>query len=259
MTAIRRVTLFLILVAVLSACTQDRGIERWQGTNTELRYEWTADAGMDVRTGPAVPVRAFVESFMLSQNAGDMAYAYPGFERAVPDNGSDLWVTRPALDVPSKTPSVGTVTHHLLSMDRTGDEVTTVVCTYNYRVATETEDGSYRSVARVGPKNERGIDVAKIALVGPRSEPGPPQSGPRPDPVDDVFGEWRVRGMLNYWTVGDPGFADAWPTYEADKQKCVDNAPDPAPVRAEIIDGTHPRDFFPTQPPIPGWPEAASG
>ncbi|BBY19189.1 hypothetical protein [Mycolicibacterium litorale] len=195
-------------------------------------------------------------TFTLSQNAGE-AYAYPGFEEAVPDNGSELWVTRPALDVPSKTPSVGNVTRHILSMDRTNDEVAAVVCSYNYRVATETEDRSYRSVARAGPKDERGISVTRVGLTGP-SPSMPPQAGPRPDPVDDVFGAWRVRGMLTYWRVGDPGFAEAWPSYEADRQKCVDKAPDPPAVRAEIIDGTHPRDFFPTAPASPGWPEAPS-
>jgi hypothetical protein len=195
---------------------------------------------------------------MLSQYAGDIAYAYPGFERAVPDSGSDLWTTRPALDVPRDEHSVGNISHHILSVDRVDDDVAVVLCTYNYRVATETDDGTYRSVARVGSKDERGIDVAKIGLVGPSSETGRPQSGPRPDPVDDVFGDWRVQGMLVYYSRNKPGFAEAWPTYEADKQTCVDRAPDPAPVRAQIIDGTYPRSEFPTAPASPGWPEAPS-
>jgi hypothetical protein len=250
--------LLLSSIVLLIGCTTNPGIERWQGAIANERYVWTAGPGIDVLTGPAVPIRAFVESFMLSQQAGDMAYAYPGFERAVPYTDSDAWVTRPALGVPISKESVGTVFHHIASIERIGDFVTGVVCRYTYRVASEAEDGSYRSVARVGDKDERGIDVMKVGLTGSSSESVPPQAGPRPDPVDDVFGDWRVRGMLLYFSTNKPGFREAWPTYEADKTACVENAPDPAPVRAAIIDGTHPRSEFPTAPASPGWPEGSS-
>ncbi|MEV3903056.1 hypothetical protein AB0K11_12090 [Mycobacterium sp. NPDC050551] len=208
-------------------------------------------------TGPAVPIRAFVESFMLSQQAGDLAYAYPGFERAVPETDSGVWITRPALDVPSKKEAVGNILHHIASVERTDDSVTAVVCRYTYRLAYEVEDGSYRSVARVGPKDERGIHVVLIGLTG-SSSPIPPQAGPRPDPVNDVFGEWHVRGMLDSLLSDAPGFREAWPTYEADNTACVENAPDPTPVRTAIIDGTHPRSEFPTAPASPGWPDGSS-
>ncbi|WP_157531068.1 hypothetical protein [Mycobacterium sp. IS-1496] len=221
-----------------------------------MRYLWTAEAGIDVLTGPAVPIRAFIESLMLSQYAGDMSYAYPGFERAVPDGGSDLWVTRPALDVPSDEPSVGNITHHILSVSHAEDDVSAVICIYNYRLAVRTDDGSYRSVARTGSQGTRGIHATKVGLTGP-SPSMPPQTGPRPDPVDDVFGEWHIRGLLDSFSRSKQGFDETWPTYEADLKTCVDRAPDPASVRAEIIDGTHPRDFFPTSPASPGWPEAA--
>jgi hypothetical protein len=251
----RAVTTLLCVAFWLSACTEDRGIERWQGPISDLRYLWTAEPGIDVLTGPAVPVRAFLESFMLSQYAGNLDYAYPGFGQAVPDSASELWVTRPALDVPREERSVGNITHHILSMNRVDDDVAAVVCSYNYRVASETEDGSYLSVARTGPRGERGIDVIKIGMSGRPSTTLPPQSGPRPDPVDDVFGDWLVRGMLTFYSDNDPGFDEAWPTYAADKRACVDRAPDPAQVRAGIIDSPHPRDFFPTTPASPGWPQ----
>ncbi|WP_156618192.1 hypothetical protein [Mycobacterium sp. 852013-51886_SCH5428379] len=247
-----------LLICLLSACTQERGIERWEGTNAGLRYLWTAGPGIDITTGPAVPIRAFMESFELSQDAGDMSYAYPGFEQAVPDSSSDLWQTRPALDVPSKTPAVGNVNNLILSLDRVNDVVSAVVCRYTYRVATETENGFYRSVARVGAMDERGIDVSKVELSGRSSQPELAQAGPRPDPIGNVFGEWRVRGMLAYFSKNEPGFDQAWPTYEADRQACVDKAPDPLPVRNAIIDGTHPRSEFPTAPASPGWPENPS-
>jgi hypothetical protein len=241
----------------MSGCAEDRGIERWQGLNADLRYLWTAEPGIDVVTGPAVPVRAFVESFMLSQYAGSMNYAYPGFDRAVPEGQSKLWTTRPALDVPSKKPAIGNITYHILALNGAGDEYAAVICGYNYRVASQEDDGSYRSVARVGSKDTRGIYVMRVGLTGP-SRPIPPQAGPRPDPVDDVFGDWRVRGMLDSFSDEEPGFAEAWPTYEADEKTCVDKAPDPEPVRTRIIDGAYPRSEFPTAPASPGWPEAPS-
>jgi hypothetical protein len=64
--------------------------------------------------------------------------------------------------------------------------------------------------------------------------------------------------MLDSLSSDASGFAEAWPTYEADKAACVENAPDPAPVRAAIIDGTHPRSEFPTSPASPGWPERST-
>ncbi|MCV7267980.1 hypothetical protein [Mycolicibacterium doricum] len=222
-----------------------------------MRYLWTAEPEIDVLTGPAVLVRAFIESFMLSQYVGDMAYAYPGFDRAVPENGFELWVTRPALDVPSDEPAVGNIAHHFLSIIRTDGDVSAIICSYSYRLASKSDDRSYRSVAGAGPKDTRGIYVTKVGLTG-RSPSMPPQAGPRPDPVDDVVGDWRFRGILDSFTQGKQGFDEAWPTYEADLRTCVDKAPDPAPVRAEIIDGSHPRDFFPTAPASPGWPETPS-
>lgn len=168
----------------------------------------------------------------------------------MPDSGPEPWVTRPALDVPREEHSIGNITHHILSMNRTYENFAAVICRYNYRVAMKTDDGSYQSVASAGSKDAQGIDVVRVGLIGP-SSPTPPQSGPRPDPVGNVFNDWRVRGMLTYWAVNDPGFAEAWPTYEADRQTCVDRAPDPPAVRAEIIDGSHPRDFFPTEPASP--------
>lgn len=252
----RALTAYLT-VCSLTSCMQDGGVERWQGLVADLRYVWTAEPGIDVLTGPAVPVRAFVESFMLSQYAGDMAYAYPGFDRAVPEADSELWTTRPALDVPSKEPAIGHIRYHILSVDGTGEQLTATVCGYNYRVAAKQDDGSYRSVARVGLRDTRGIFAFRVGLTG-SSGSTPPQSGPRPDPIDDVFGDWRVHGMLDSYSSDEPGFAEAWPTYEADRQTCIDRAPDPAPERARIIDGTFPRSEFPTLPASPGWPEGRS-
>lgn len=250
----------LVIATASVACAGSGGIERWQGLLEDLRFQWSAEAGVDLLGGPAVPVRAFVESFFLSQYAADLAYAYDGFDRAVPDTGSGLWATRPALDVPLNTRLVGDDRYHIRAIEHVGDDVTATICDYRYRVASQTDGTSYRSVAQTGETNARGIYVMKVGLTRPPSPSDrlPPQSGPNPSPSTDVFGEWRVHGMLDFVSKEKDGFAAAWPTYESDLKTCIEKAPDPASVRASIIDGTHSREFFPTAPASPGWPEVST-
>ena len=75
----------LIVVAsvALAGChlfeNRQPSIERWSGSLSDLRYQWDAEAGIDVLSGAAVPVRAYMESWMLAQSAGNLDYAYPGF------------------------------------------------------------------------------------------------------------------------------------------------------------------------------------
>lgn len=196
---------------------------------------------------------------MLSQYRGDLKYAYPGFETAAADSGSALWATRPALDQALERPLIGNDQYHILSAARSGDNLDVVICNYSYRAGRETADGSYESLGQTGSPASRGIYALEVQLQGSPTTPTQRQEGPRADPEDDVFGDWVVRGLLNFWKSEEPGFAEAWPTYEADRQTCVDRAPDPAPERARIIDGTFPHSEFPTQPASPGWPEGRSG
>jgi hypothetical protein len=82
----------------------------------------------------------------------------------------------------------------------------------------------------------------------------PPQTGPQPAPSDDVFGQWKIKGLLSFFSAHRPAFKSEWPTYEADVATCVAKAPDPPERRAFLVDGEHPRSDFPTSPPSPGWP-----
>jgi hypothetical protein len=45
-------------------------IDRSSGPLSEQRYQWTASPGIDLVTGPAVPIRAYMESRMDAQTMG---------------------------------------------------------------------------------------------------------------------------------------------------------------------------------------------
>ena len=53
---------------------------------SDFRFRWTAEPGIDLYSGAAVPLRAYAESWRVAQMMSDMSAAYPGFERAVPAN-----------------------------------------------------------------------------------------------------------------------------------------------------------------------------
>ena len=64
-------------------------IDRSSGPLSEQRYQWTAGPGIDLVTGPAVPIRAYMESRMDAQTMGTIDYAYHGFDRAVATKSAD--------------------------------------------------------------------------------------------------------------------------------------------------------------------------
>lgn len=255
-------TLIVVASTVLAGChvfdNRQPSIQRWGGLLGDLRYQWDAEPGIDILTGAAVPVRAFIESRMLAQSAGNLDYAYPGFTRAVPPDDPDdaAWDIRPNVNHSLDNALVGNERYHFLSLSRSADTVTATVCRYSYSVASQLEDGKYQSVARRLDWQPKGIDVERVTLAAPGDESSllPPQAGPSPAPSDDVFGNWRITGYL--FSTSQPGFKSQWPTYDADVATCVDKAPDPPERRAALIDGEHPRSDFPTSPATPGWPES---
>jgi hypothetical protein len=256
----------LSILTLLTGCQLFRDdeprIDRSSGPLADERYQWTADPGIDLLNGPAVPVRAFMESRRDAQTMGSLEYAYPGFDRAVatkPDDGGDIFTNNLRPDErlgPSDAVRVGNNRTHILSIAHDGQNVTAIMCNYRYGLALEEGNGKYESVVRNTPYNE-GIDALLLILTAPANESNnalPPQEGSAPAPVVDVFGDWKITGFLSDFGKLDPAFAKAWPTYEADQAKCVEQAPDPPERRAFLKDGEHPRSDFPTSPPSPGWP-----
>lgn len=261
----KSVALVLAMVLSVTGChvfrSAEPAIQRWSGQFSDVRVKWSAEPGIDVMTGPVVPVRAYIESRLLAMLVGDLEYAYPGFTEAVPPNdpagiqGANH--RRPSIDSQSfKSTLIGNYLYHILSVQYSGRDVAATVCRYTYRVGEEEDNGLFKSV-QSGVGESRGIYVERVILVAPPNgiaQP-PPQAGFASAPSDNVFGGWQVISSLAFFHARKPGFEALWPTYDADTQACVDKAPDPPERRAFLIDGEHPRSDFPTAPPSPGWPE----
>lgn len=266
----RRIRILATLVAVastvLAGCQVDGrqpAVQRWSGLVGELRVQWSAEPGIDLRSGPSVPVRAYIESRWLAQYAGSLDYAYPGFAEAVPpnvDGTPDLGAEsrRPNVNVGLSSPLIGNDQFHILSIDGSGRDFKATVCNFTYSVSKKNDDGTYFSVARTESREPRGIFASRVSLVAPLEQSQtalPPQEGPAASPDGDVFRGWQIVGNLNSNSRLLPGFEQDWPTYDADTASCVKKAPDPPARIAFLIDGDHPRSDFPTSPPSPGWPQ----
>jgi hypothetical protein len=147
MNRLRTVTVTATAVAVaLTGChlfaKSGPSIDRWSGLIGELRAQWTTEPGIDLLNGPAVPVRAYLESSWLAQWGGTLDYAYPGFAEAVPPNvqgTADLGATqrRPVVDTPLNVPFIGNDQFHILAISGSA-HVTATVCNYNYSVSNPT-------------------------------------------------------------------------------------------------------------------------
>ncbi|WP_233213544.1 hypothetical protein [Mycobacterium hubeiense] len=242
-------------------------VERWGGLLSNLRMVWSAEPGIDLFGGPAVPVRAYWESVELAQSMGDIDFAYPGFTRAVlPDDPQSddpsEWGRWPNTEIPLKQPLVGTLYTHILSLTASGRNVTAVVCRYDYTTAQEQGDGRFAVTGQWGKLRDvnAGINANFVKMTAPEDNTPhalPPQKGPAPAPSGDVFGDWRITGALNSFSFFEGERSEKWPSYEADLAACVDKAPDPPERRKFLIAGQHPRSDFPTKPAYPGWPAVA--
>lgn len=261
------VTLILLASTIFVGCTRQHGsqesVQRWSGVLADLRVQWDAEPGIELVTGVAVPVRAYLESRLLAQYVGKLDQTYPGFARAVPPNepkdspNISARDRQPPLEYPLGAPLFGNIGYHIQAVERSGRDVTVTVCNFNYAVA-EQHDGKFAAFVTGGPIETRGLNTVRVLLTGPANESTaalPPQAGPANSPETDVFGEWQVTGFLV--ATGTEYVKPQWPDFEADRATCEKKAPDPLERRAFLLDGEHPRSDFPTSPPSPGWPSAA--
>ncbi|WP_420716034.1 hypothetical protein [Mycobacterium sp. 94-17] len=231
----------------------------WPAALSDFTMVWTADPGIDVTTGPAVPVRAYTESYLLASVMGDSKYLYPGFQQSVDPNQSIdhptgtqfLW---PKTDNPAKTPWVGTDHAHISSVTTSGPDVTVVVCEYTFGSAQRARNGYAPNIGQPPPYS--GIDPMRITLTAP-AEPRPQlpaQRGPARTPSVDAFNAWRITSHQGGYFARS-GVGDEWPNAVEDRNTCLAKAPQHPDLQRG---GEYPRADFPTQPPSPGWP-APSG
>ncbi|BBX10331.1 hypothetical protein MAIC_51340 [Mycolicibacterium aichiense] len=265
----RRLTAIAALTStVISGCDNTTATpptkqsERWPAVLSESTFVWSAEPGIDLLAQPIVTLRAYFESLVLGETSGSNDYLYPGFDHAVerekPAEYSHyslhLW---PELGFPKESPEVGSSRLHVLRVADDGQGVTTVMCTWDWGIATQSAEASYQALGSWrGPQT--GVGVQRVRLTTSVGSPPPttrPQSGPSRYPSLDVFDNWRVVGRLSNSAPSDTvGPGTQWPEYQQDLAACVTLAPEPVERRQFLTTGEHPRSDFPTLPSYPGWP-----
>ncbi|MEH3132972.1 MAG: hypothetical protein PGN27_23700 [Mycolicibacterium neoaurum] len=259
------VSIISVLTFSVAACqTADPryGVDRPETPLKERNFQWTAAPEIDLVSGSAVAIRAYIESRVNAQTMGSLDYTYPGFENAVqkPSSQSDPSPLAVGL-IPDK--DRGPLTEAVFGNNRfrisrivaEGESRTALLCNFRYGLAHRQDNGAFRSVASQF-RNDDGIDPMLVVLAkrSDTAEYLPDQAGPEPAPANDVFGDWKITGFVNGF--GLPGSSVAeWPTFRQDKNTCIDQAPDDPARRAFLTSGDHPRSDFPTSPPAPGWPK----
>jgi hypothetical protein len=222
----------------------------WPQQLEDFTMTWTAEPGIDLVTGAAVVVRAYLESYYLAVIADDEKYLYPGFRRAVAPNDPHKDATKdrwPSSD--GAATWIGTVRHHILGLGRKGRDVTVLVCAYTYGSAFAQLKGYVANVENY--RFNSGIFPVRVGL----QEPEVPalllisQQGPSRAPFTDVFGDWKVVTIEG----GYLGTA-RWDDYDRDRATCVDKAYGPPESRHFGPAPIYARDQFPTLPATPGWP-----
>lgn len=255
----------------------------WPPQANNFRFHWSAAEGIDLETGPAVALRAYIESYRLVGFAGgDLSAVYAGFMRATPPNvpkGGPETVYR-LVDVRPKSRAeheakgwtyterayYGYQPTYIMNLVPHGDGYRATLCLGLYSVYRTVDGDPAKFVSTAADPNTgkplagswANIEVWRVELteVNPTADRGPSaampaQRGPLPAPIDDVFGRWFITAASsNLWGTADEGeFVDP-PEVRA---QCQDAMPDDEATRNAMATGLH--DSPPAHgDPIPGWP-----
>jgi len=250
----------------------------------EFRFHWSAAPGIDLDKGPAVAVRAYVESMRLAAFAGgDRSAVYPGFMHATPENierdpADGLFeheYVRPETRAQYEADGVKVVDRQIygyqptfvLSLTPQDEHYRAIVCVGGYSVYRTDDQDHGKFVSTVAnpdtgkPLTRDGrseIDIWRVDLtdrgraVGAPLAPIVAQVGPLPAPVDDVFGSWFITGSSNTGHWGSASHTEHYDTPEV-RAQCEAAMPDDAAARMAMASGFH------SAPPphgdaVPGWP-----
>ena len=297
---IRRISLIVAVITaitVFSGCHAQRAespvttatspaqlYPNWPPLLNDFRFHWTATPGIDVTTGPAMVVRAYMEAYDTAWFTFNLDNLFPGFRRATPENqereGDFLWQlvdVRPLSSIYTKTakdarPRFGYEPLHFLELTPAGDGYRAIVCRgeYAHYLESTARPGKFVSIgvnpdtAQLYAGYDDGVYPYQIDLtqhdprVGPNA-PAPvtaPQRGPAPAPDQDVFGDWFITGASSsHWGPSNDRASADFPPAEL-KQRCESAMPTPKAERLAMMTG------FKDQPPphgnaIPGWPAKA--
>lgn len=293
-----------VAILLLTGCGQERRpstpsregrqASNWPETLNNFRFQWSAEPGVDLARGHAVPLRAYMESWLVvSYTAGNTDNSYLGYKRAtlppVP-TGSTAFNALPmqqqmirVFEDGDSAPGeqiVGNEELSILSLEPIPLGFRAVVCESTFGVYRKTAAGfaplrkaGVTSPDRADPKN---MTVWRVEFsdrdprmtAQPPPTPTEPQTGPLPAPLNDVFGPWFVTGSgpLEFWWAADsPGVTDGSPQARQLKDAARANEED---VRRKCLERYRlkPEERIqaattvlttapPIQPAAPGWPE----
>ncbi|WP_454787505.1 hypothetical protein [Mycolicibacterium lutetiense] len=246
---------FVVALALLLSvgCAPDRSEVApagWPVGYEKFTIVWSGENGVDLATGPAVAVRAYIESFLLVELTGDDKYLYPGFGRAV----ADEW--RPGTGSPTANgPWIGTATNHLLTLSRNDSGVSAIGCMYTYGSASP-DNGEYSAHGAPVGTPEAGISAFKVTLAEDlgSADSLPPQFGPARTPFGDVFGGYRITGYWGGYFSAETMTNRIWPERQRATDECIAKASAPLERRNYVFENYLPASDFPTLPAEPGWP-----
>lgn len=203
--------------ATSSASAKD---SQWPGKLADFRFRWSAEPGFDLAVGWAVPLRAYLESWLLTRYTDNAFDGYPGFVGATPaplEPGSSELIDLPyeQRQIPESRGAseyqdpdlriVGNEDLHVLRTDPIPSGFRALVCDSTLNVykqaAGATQFAPLTLQSQVSPTDADNMKVWRIEFSDhdPRADSnqpdaGKPQQGPLPAPLTDVFGNWFVTG-----------------------------------------------------------------
>ncbi|WP_319452980.1 MULTISPECIES: hypothetical protein [unclassified Mycobacterium] len=268
----------------------------WPEKLKDFRFRWTAEPGVDLVGGWAVPVRAYLESWLVIRYTDDIDNGYPGFLQATPTpprTGSpeslelpyeqrQIRKSRGASDFhDSNQRIVGNEEFHVVRTEPIPTGFRAFVCDSTLNAYTQaagaTQFTPMKLLNGLTPNDYDNMKVWRIEFSDhdPRADssrptaPTAPQRGPQPAPRTDVFGPWFVTGseVVAGWSNGDhPGVVLGSPE---DLELTRDAQDAENTMRQQCLDryplnadqrakmATTVVDNPPTvEPAVPGWPES---
>lgn len=223
-----------------SPSKEDEAIH-WPKKLNDFRFRWSAEPGIDLSSGQAVPLRAYLESWLvIAYTGGDVNNGYPGYQQATPASlpiGSVAFNALPMQqqmirafeggDGDSGERIVGNQELHILSIEPTLSGFRSTVCNSTFAVYRKKSgaETTLTPLRLAGISSPDRADPANMAVWriefsdhDPRrttqAAPEQPQVGPLPAPLEDVFGPWFVTGsgpLSFWWAADDPGVTDKSP------------------------------------------------
>lgn len=290
-TSMMRMCVVALLVVGLAGCRSEEpppepAFANWPATLNDFRFQWGAEPGVDLVSGPAVPLRAYLESYRIAQLTQDIGAAYPGFERAVPplpppysDSPAQLGYIRPAPDAEPFGPRgrfYGNEYFHILELTPIEGGYRAYVCDGLYKIfragdeREREEREKYVSVVKYAANHTGLGDVSGMKVWRVEFTDTPPaadapamvtdQRGPNPAPAGDVFGPWRITGASDIaWGTSITYESTAGETVDGPQRlsRCGDLLPDTRDGREAAIDSV--LDTPPVaEPASPGWPDGTA-